>query len=136
MKTLFLIFLLPFCSYSQLENNIEYDMVTYESAAAEIYADIWEAENSFLVPYSDILWIHADGIVCLSGIRPKKWDHQYSGISFKPTFEEINEWKNWFEQNKQNIHYSTEPAKQYSYKIIVFEYDKGKFKRNDCMYMR
>ena len=136
MKLLLLLFIFPFCSYSQLENDFEYKIATFDSAVDEIYTDIWIAENSIFVPYSEISWIHADGIVCLSGIRPKKWDHMYSGISFKPTFEEINKWKSWFEQNKQSIRYSTEPQSQYGYKTIVFEYAKGKFRRNDCMYVK
>lgn len=134
MRIIFLIIILPFCSYSQVETNFEYSIPTYENAADEIYADIKKTENWYLIPYKDILWLRADGIVCLSGIRPIKWDHHYSGISFKPTFEEISKWKNWFKENKQNIHYSTEPVNEFGYKTIVFEYEKGKFRRNDCLY--
>ena len=133
MKKILLLLLFPFYSFSQLEDNSEYKIATYNSATEEIYADIWRAENSYLIPYSENLWVRVDGIFCLSGIMPSKWDHQYSGISFKPTFEEISKWKNWFEQNKQNIKYSTEPE-YFGRKVIVFEYEKGKFRRSDCVY--
>jgi len=123
---LFLIVFPSFC-FSQTD----YKTVTFQKAKDEIYAEILQAENSIKNTDSQY-WVRTEKIVCLSGIIPKKIDHQYTGLSYKPTFEEIERWKKWFRKNKKNLKYTND--KKSGNRIIVFENLDGEIKRSDCIY--
>lgn len=77
-------------------------------------------------------------IVCLTNISTKKCDGNYLGIFYYPTKSEIQLWKNWFEENKTKISYSTNSDifnkvyYQGKRKLIQVEYESGKFRNTFC----
>lgn len=127
IRTILFLVLFPFYSFSQ----IEYEIVTYKSATDEIYAEILMAEN-YLKSENPQNWIRTEKIVCLSGITPIKVDHQYMGLSYKPTAEDVKKWKTWFRENKRNLKYVDEPNT--GNRIIVFKDLNGEIRRSDCFY--
>jgi hypothetical protein len=60
------------------------------------------------------------------------WDHQYSGISYKPTIEELKKWKTWFKKNEKNLKYFYDQILKRQ--IIILENSIGEIKRSDCGY--
>jgi len=77
-------------------------------------------------------------IVCLTNIGTKKWDGNFVGEFYFPSKDEIQIWKDWFEENKTKISYSTNSDifnrefYQSKRKVIQFEYESGKFRNNVC----
>ena len=125
MKHIILFFaFFPLLSYSQTE----YKIATFEKASDEIYADILQAETRLIT--NGKYWVHTEKIVCLSGIKPKKIDYQYTGICYKPSEQEIKKWRKWFQKNKNNLKYIDDKDN----KIIVLESSNGEIKRSDCVY--
>lgn len=124
------ILLLPFFCFSQTENEI-FKIKTYENASDEVYAEILMTEN-YLKIENNQNWLRTEKIVCLSGITPKKVDHQYMGLSFKPTTEDLEKWKAWFRENKKNLKYVYNLKTEN--KIIVLIDIYGNIRRSDCNY--
>jgi hypothetical protein len=125
MRLCLLLLFLPFCSFSQ--NDIQ--VAKFEKASDEIQAEILMAENS-LKNQTQQYWVRTEKIVCLSGIKPKQIDHQYSGLSYKPTPDDLKKWKAWFKKNQKSLKYIEEAGVQ----IIVFEELKGETKKSNCNY--
>jgi hypothetical protein len=131
IRKIVFIALLPIFSFSQTEYE-RFEIKTYESAIEEIYAEILMTEN-YLKDENNQHWIRTEKIVCLSGITPEKVTHQYMGLSYKPTAEDLKKWKAWFRENKKNIKYVYNPKTEH--KIIVFVDINGNIRRSDCNYI-
>jgi hypothetical protein len=119
--TIFLIFF-SICAYSQKEKTAE----------EFILSEINEIENNLMGKNDTLPFKTSNGIVCLTGISPEKWDGTYIGIIYYPTFEDIKLWKEWV--NKYHGKFSYDPTEidnQY-YKKVVVEYEKDKFRSNYC----
>ena len=76
-------------------------------------------------------------IVCLTNIETKNGEGNYIGITFLPSENEIQIWKDWFERNKTKISYSTSSeifTKHFEikHKVIQVEYEDGKFRNTVC----
>ena len=76
-------------------------------------------------------------IVCLTNIGTKKGDGSYVGIVHYPSESEIQIWKDWFENNKTKISFSTDSEiynREFigNSKVIQVEYESGKFRNNVC----
>jgi hypothetical protein len=77
-------------------------------------------------------------IVCLTNIGTKKWDGNFVGAFYFPSKREIQLWKDWFEENKTRISYSTnsdifnEVYFEGKRKLIQVEYENGKFRNAVC----
>ena len=77
-------------------------------------------------------------IVCLSNISTQKWDGNFVGVFYFPSETEVQLWKDWFENNKAQISYSTnsEIFNKIYYKgkqqVIQVEYENGKFRNSVC----
>ena len=98
------------------------------SAPEEVYSSIIEIEQAILIGKG--YEIHLPNLIAnLSGIKPEKYNVGYFGLTYSPTIEEIKIWKEWFEKNKTKITYG-EVDKISGEKIILFEYEKGKFRSN------
>ena len=118
-KFLYLTLLLSFYSYSQT-------IQTEVSASELVYTSILKIESGILTGKG--YEIHLPNLMAnLSGIKPKKYDLNYFGLTYSPTIEEIKVWKEWFEKNKAKITYG-EVDKVSGEKVILFEYEKGKFR--------
>lgn len=130
IKTILFLALFPYWMFSQVDFETV-TIVTYENAIDEIYAEIVMAED-YLKSKNSQNWIRTEKIVCLSGIAPEKVDHQYMGLSYKPTAEDLIRWKTWFRENKKNLKFIDEPIS--GDRIIVFEDLNGEIRRSDCNY--
>ena len=119
-KHLYLILLL-FGVHSYCQKN-----QTKVTAAEDVYSSILEIENAIIKDRGYNIGL-SNLIANLSGIKPKKYDLNYFGVTYSPTIEEVKLWKDWFEKNKTKITYG-KVDKVSGEKIILFEYEKGKFR--------
>lgn len=73
-------------------------------------------------------------LVCLTGISPKNASYTSGGIFFIPNENDIQKWKEWYKLNKKKISYSKQKRKNVPKEelVIMVEYEKGKFRNNDC----
>ena len=73
-------------------------------------------------------------LVCITGISPKNVSYTSGGIIFIPNENDIQQWKDWYELNKDKISFSKEKRKNYpkTELVIIVEYENGHFRNNDC----
>lgn len=106
-------------------------------ASNEILSKIVKAENA-LKEEKQFNQGDLHEIVCLTNIETEKGDGNYLGISFYPSENEIQQWKDWFEKNKTKINYSSSSDafnKEYyngKRKVIQVEYESGKYRNTVC----
>ncbi len=128
MKFSITIFLILISSKSLAQN--EYQIKTYQNPIDEIYDEILEIENS-LNNTEKQNWLRIEKIICLSGVKIEKTDHQYIGLSYKPNLKEFEQLKKWFNQNKNKLYYSESSSKN---KIIIYKNSEGNLMKSNCLY--
>jgi len=135
MKKLTYFFLLV--SVICFAQNAESETPNLSPAAKEVYHQIIFIEleyHKFKEGKSANLYLSND-IAELSKIYPINGHGDYNGAYFIPDENDIKMWKDWFEENKLLFSfddYDKEFSKHFHNKrrLIKFEYEKGKFRRN------
>lgn len=106
-----------------------------ESEAAKvIFAKIQKAEIA-IKEGKGLNQYELNQIVCLTNIEPKKGAVNYTGVTFYPSESEIQSWKDWYVKNKSKISYSVNSEiynRELNFKVILVEYETGKFRNNVC----
>ena len=95
-------------------------------------SEITEIENNLLGKNDTLDFKAPNGIVCLTGISPKKWDGTYIGIIYKPTLEDVKLWREWISKYHGKFYYDPAEINNPYYKKVIIEYEKGKFRSNYC----
>jgi hypothetical protein len=119
--TLFL-FLFSFCVYSQKGKYAE----------EYILSEITEIENNLIGKNDTLDFKTPNGIVCLTGISPKKVNLSYIGIICYPTLEDVKLWREWISKYHGKFYYDQNEINNLNNKKVVIEYEKGKFRSNYC----
>ncbi len=119
--TLFL-FLFSFCVYSQKG----------KSAEEYILSEITEIDNNLIGKNDTLDFKTPNGIVCLTGISPKKVNLSYIGIIYYPTLEDVKLWREWISKYHGKFYYDQNEINNLNNKKVVIEYEKGKFRSNYC----
>lgn len=95
---------------TKYKSNQNYEsLATEKSAADEILNRINFIEEQYYErykkgkPYDFNL---VNDIVNLSGIASKKWDGNWSGLTYTPDEEDISKWKDWYRENKNEFYYN------------------------------
>lgn len=117
-----LLFLFSFCAYSQ----------KVKSAEEFILSEISEIENNLIGKNDTLNFKTPNGIVCLTGITPKKLDATYIGIIYYPTLEDVKLWREWISKFHGKFYYEPTEINNSYYKKVVVEYEKDKFRSNYC----
>lgn len=121
------------CSAQTAESEIP----NLSPAAKEVYNQIIFIESEyykFKEGKSANLYLSND-IAELSEIYPKNGHEDYNGTYFIPDEDEIKLWKDWFNENKLLFSFDDFDKEfsehfQNKSRLIKFEYEKGKFRRN------
>jgi hypothetical protein len=133
-KTIFLFLLISvICSAQKTESEIN----PLSPAAKEVYDQIIFTETEYYKfkegkPANLYL---SNEIAELSQIFPINGHGDYNGTYFIPNENDIKLWKDWFRENRLLFSfddYDNKYSKHFQNKrrLIKFEYEKGKFRRN------
>jgi len=101
LKILFFVLITGLCSAQEIRIR------GVNPPAEDVYDEIIAAEkilqaneNGTSAPLCKIY-----GIIALSKITPKVWDGTYFGSIYRPSHEEIQLWKEWFDKNRFYLSY-------------------------------
>ncbi|MFT3796561.1 hypothetical protein [Flavobacterium sp.] len=134
MKSILLISIFLIYSIGYCQEDISFEPIVYDNPQDLVYSDIEFAEINLRIPFTETSWNHYDNIICLSRIYPKRMDHQYSGLSFKVTLDDIAKWKLWFNENKNSIRYFIGPENFQYYRIPIIELKNKEIRIASCFY--
>jgi hypothetical protein len=133
-KTIFFFLLISAICSAQ---NTETEIHTLSPAAKEVYHQIIFIESEYhKLKEGKSANLHlSNDIAELSKIYPINGHGDYNGTYFIPDENDIKMWKDWFKENKLLFSfddYDKEFSKHFQNKrrLIKFEYEKGKFRRN------
>lgn len=137
MKSIFYLLFLSFfnpCRSQQINTN------SLNPAAKEVYNYITAIESQFEKNGNRIFDLSSDieTLINLSEHSAKFVDGNYLGAIYEVSADDINWWKNWFGNNKDNFTYynddgiNLELLKELH--IIMVEYEPGKFRYSASEY--
>jgi len=121
MKFIYILFFISTVSIAQKET----------SAAMEVAARI-DIIEKHIMGKSNMNIKLPNSLVCLTKIAPQKIDGTYVGIVYYPTLEDVKQWREWLEKNKENVSFQLKTTESLESREILFEYEKGKFRSSYC----